>query len=239
MCKCKWSYIFGLTLSIVASAVSAVPSIACVSCGRAQLYIDGVPLAWIGLCLYVGLLIGGLNYFASLRILFFIAILAGAHIAIQTSFPDHSCLYCRFAFTGSLLALFALIIKQGSLQLMPLLALAASMICFSIIIHTTHLLVMESPDVRKLVIALNTDSTFDSHYINVVVFESPTCHLCREFNTEYEPQLLHDSHRPLRFFHKASEAITAFPTIIIVGRQNDIYMGLPPYDSLLKDIKQF
>lgn len=232
-------YSLGVSVSIVACFFSLSPFATCSSCGESQLYLAGFSLSFIGALVYLTLLLVGLLNFNSRWLLYGIAIVVGSHIAILSSFINQECLNCKIAFSGVVLSLVVACLSRIKYWWHSVIYICASVVLTSMAIHLTHFLVMESPKVRKIVDDLNSDPTFDRNYINVVAYESNTCSLCRAFNSEYEPRLSRDANRPIRFYHKTSTSVTAFPTIIIVGRTNDVFIGLPPYDKLLGDINRY
>jgi len=206
---------------------------ACSSCGRQTLYVAGAPLSVIGVGIYFALLAWLLVRPRSI-LLFVVAVATlGAHLAILTSFSvNQPCFYCWGAFLFLLVASLLLARSTPGALTTGTVCLAVSLAAGSLTIHRTSAFQYVSPLAQALAREAANDPSLDSRNINVIVYESLSCGLCRRFNEEYEPRLAAGARRPVRFFHRYATNVPAVPTIIIVGLPQGIYTGLPPYEEL-------
>jgi hypothetical protein len=228
----RWLVGAALTCCIALSLIHYILADGCSSCGAQAIYIVGFPLSLIGSTAYLVLLIGVTLRPRSIVVFVGAVVFLGMHLAILTSFQvDHPCIYCWAAFLFLVIACLLLIHSRPGIT-SGIAVVAVSFAVTSVIIHWSNAVELISPSVRRLAGEAANDKSFDSQIINVIVYESKSCGLCDRFNDEYEPRLEVESKRPVKFFHRFANEVTAVPTIIIVGVPDGVYTGLPSYEKL-------
>jgi hypothetical protein len=160
----------------------------------------------------------------------------GFHIAVFTSYWNGSiCPLCVAALTGTIVAVLGLFVaRRGKAYLLVIFTCCLSL--SSVIVHSTRLLGFDSPQLLKLGKDLNAEKNFDRHFVNIVVFTSDSCSLCKKFRSEYDPELKRDATVPVRIFYRTSKALITFPTVFFVGGEQPAEIGLPPFQKLLAEV---
>lgn len=227
---------FGLIISSLSGFGVLARQYACRACGTEQVHVGGVPLPIVGIGAYIALLFCTGLASSKKAVTFGSACVLGAHVAIMTSFTaGAACGLCRLAFLGLVLVFLSCwLLKAPTLNLWPPTVLVISLASVSLVIHKTDLIRVGNKNLKSLESSLRKDAEFAPDLINVIVFESENCGLCRTFRTAYEPDLRRELEGKVKILYRKSALIHSFPTILLMGKSSGYCIGLPSYAYLLE-----